>query len=521
MNPARWPAALATALLAALLLALFRAAGPLLIDDAWISFRYAAHLAGGDGLVFNPGDRVQGFTNPLYTLLLAAGALAGIEIPRLALGVGFAGALASASALVGQRPGPRAAVIGGAFAAALLLLPEFLLNCVSGLETALFCGLLTWSFVAFGRGWWRAAGVLQGLLLITRPDAVFWIAPGLLWLLARNRSALRRVLIPLGAIAVPWLIFAWLYYGSPVPHSIAAKRLIHAGEFGAIAQTYVNYFRASPATLVAATLALLSVVVAAPAQRGRRSKKVHPGDAPPARVALAVPLAATLLYLGGLCASGVQPFEVPRYFLWYAIPPLPVLFLVAAAGTIDAAGRFGSSRGMAAVGVAALVVVLLAGSAQLRLQSAELAAIRTHFERREGLYERTAAEIRRQAGDASVDVLVGEVGVLGYRLLGHRVHDSSGINSPEIRELRQAEWDDLAARGETRLPVLQDGSPRWVLRFLDAKRPEFITSLRLWVQVHRLEQDERFLARYEPVAVETVWLGRGPLQNTLWRRRGE
>ena len=235
VSPARWPAVVAVTLLAATALVLFRQVGALMIDDAWISFRYAAHLATGDGLVFNPGERVQGFTNPLYTLLLALGAAVGIDIPRAALGVGFAGAVAAAAALVCVRRGALAATIGAAFALALLLLPEFLLNSVSGMETALFCGLLTWSFVAWMRGWWRAAGTLQGLLLITRPDAVFWIAPGLLWLLWRNRPAFVRQLIPLAAIAGAWFLFAWIYYGSPIPHSIAAKRLIHAGEFGTIA----------------------------------------------------------------------------------------------------------------------------------------------------------------------------------------------------------------------------------------------------------------------------------------------
>ena len=42
-----------------------------LLDDAMISMRYASHLAGGHGLVWNPGDApVEGFTNPLWTLYM-------------------------------------------------------------------------------------------------------------------------------------------------------------------------------------------------------------------------------------------------------------------------------------------------------------------------------------------------------------------------------------------------------------------------------------------------------------------
>src|SRR5438093_6967987 len=44
----------------------------LVVDDVFISFRYAGNLVSGHGLVFNPGERVEGFSNPLWTLLLAA-----------------------------------------------------------------------------------------------------------------------------------------------------------------------------------------------------------------------------------------------------------------------------------------------------------------------------------------------------------------------------------------------------------------------------------------------------------------
>ncbi|HEX9189118.1 MAG TPA: hypothetical protein VGB87_18715, partial [Vicinamibacteria bacterium] len=42
-----------------------------LFDDAMVSMRYAWNLAHGQGLVWNPGERVEGFTNLLQTLLMA------------------------------------------------------------------------------------------------------------------------------------------------------------------------------------------------------------------------------------------------------------------------------------------------------------------------------------------------------------------------------------------------------------------------------------------------------------------
>ena len=41
-------------------------------DDAFISLRYAHHFATDRGLSWNPGERVEGYTNFLWTVLLAA-----------------------------------------------------------------------------------------------------------------------------------------------------------------------------------------------------------------------------------------------------------------------------------------------------------------------------------------------------------------------------------------------------------------------------------------------------------------
>jgi hypothetical protein len=49
-------------------------------DDAFISFRYAENLARGNGLVFNPGEKVEGFSNLLWVLILALANLLGIPV---------------------------------------------------------------------------------------------------------------------------------------------------------------------------------------------------------------------------------------------------------------------------------------------------------------------------------------------------------------------------------------------------------------------------------------------------------
>src|SRR5690606_9328035 len=54
-------------------------------DDAFISFRYARNLAEGEGLVFNQGARVEGYTNFLWTVLLAGFIALGLDPAQVSI----------------------------------------------------------------------------------------------------------------------------------------------------------------------------------------------------------------------------------------------------------------------------------------------------------------------------------------------------------------------------------------------------------------------------------------------------
>jgi hypothetical protein len=64
-------------------------------DDGFISFRYADHLARGQGLVYNIGERVEGYTNFLWVALLAAArfAMPAVDLPQAARIAGTAATL--------------------------------------------------------------------------------------------------------------------------------------------------------------------------------------------------------------------------------------------------------------------------------------------------------------------------------------------------------------------------------------------------------------------------------------------
>lgn len=64
-----------------------------LFDDAMISMCYAKNLALGHGLVWNPGERVEGFTNPLWTFLMAGVHLLPLPASKICLVFQVLGAL--------------------------------------------------------------------------------------------------------------------------------------------------------------------------------------------------------------------------------------------------------------------------------------------------------------------------------------------------------------------------------------------------------------------------------------------
>src|SRR5262245_37848737 len=69
-------------------------------DDAFISFRYAQNWLDGLGLVFNAGERVEGYTNFLWTVWSALGLALGFDAAAWANAWGLACYLASVALLV-------------------------------------------------------------------------------------------------------------------------------------------------------------------------------------------------------------------------------------------------------------------------------------------------------------------------------------------------------------------------------------------------------------------------------------
>lgn len=316
--------------------------GPHAIDDAYITFRYARNFAEGLGLVYNPGEWVLGTTAPLWALLLGSGYKLGFtDLPWLATVVSAVCDAASAALLVqfGLRLGWRplgAALIGLAWA----VNPMSVAFATGGMETSLFvlCSLAVLGLAARRSGLVLAAG-LAGVTTLIRPEGALLAAVvvGWTWLACRRQTPLALLAaitpIALGGLAI------FLRYGSPLPHSVAAKQvayqptwplengvalLLQAGLPGW--STYLLGRLPSAVALVVAALGFAALV-----ELVRRAVPWLRQQSLPW-----LPFAAFgTLYVAFYVVVGLRGV---RLFPWYLVPLEPFYLLAAAAGLAHLGG---------------------------------------------------------------------------------------------------------------------------------------------------------------------------------------
>lgn len=220
----------------------FRLGFPL--DDAWIHLTYARNLALNGEWAFVPGQPSAGSTAPLWSGVLAVG----FFLPFAPyLWVYLFGAVNLAALAVTGYFGFRSLWPGGSekwamFAGVLLILEWHLVwAAVSGMETLLFSALVLLALVLLARKWdrWGAMGMLVGLGVWIRPDAVTLIFPALMLLFISGMSSGRliRSIFCLGlgftGIALPYLLFNRFVNGNWFPNTFYAKQAEYAIERGA------------------------------------------------------------------------------------------------------------------------------------------------------------------------------------------------------------------------------------------------------------------------------------------------
>lgn len=218
-------------------------------DDAYISYRYASNLFYGTGLVFNPGEYVEGYSNFLYVILLLPAFFVSADfvyIYSVAINCVF---LVSTILIyfwfARVRQGKNTALAG---ALLLAMSPWLWANVATGLETSLILFLTTTLWICGElylerRERWLLVAVLVlcGLSILSRVDGFILPVAFALYCAARGEWKLvSKILLLVVTLAVIYTGWRYFYYQD------------------VIANTYYNKVSGSPLVRVKAGLSFVA-----------------------------------------------------------------------------------------------------------------------------------------------------------------------------------------------------------------------------------------------------------------------
>jgi arabinofuranosyltransferase len=417
------------------------------VDDAYISFRYARNLTEGHGLVFNPGERVEGYTNFLWVILIALGMRMGADPVRLAKALCFAFAVLSMitvyyyyGKMYGRRAWERFLPVG-----LIAVSPPIAVWALGGLETTMFAFLVTAAILAHiasrGRdGVPLASSMLVGLAALTRPEGMVFAAILFVDMLVKPKRK-RHILvwlIPLALMYIPYFTWRYEYYGWLFPNTFYAKT---GGGPGQIVRgfAYARDFLLSPGGVVC----LLAVVPAA-VERSRRTL---------------LPLVSCIVWAGYVVAIGGDGLAMYRF----AVPVLPICYRLSAKGLAIVFDRTGLGEATVAKnairGVALGICLLLVLSASLG--SKERDFVLTDRMLVEGHWIPIGKWLRGYARPDE-SVAVGMAGAIPYYSRLYTI-DMLGITDPHIAHVKMADMGKGVA-----------GHEKYDMRYVLARRPTYI-----------------------------------------------
>lgn len=438
-------------------------------EDFFITFQHSRNLVEGRGLVFTPGERVHGFTSPLGVLLPALCYLVtgrGSHVPALWLFRVFSiAAYAGAGVLLlrALRAGPVPLHREATFLGLLYLLHVPLLDySINGMETGFMALFVAWGFLLAVRGFerrWFWLGLCWGALMWTRPDGCVTVAALSIAALAfpsTSRGGIRIAILKAAAVCtlvyLPWFLWAWSYYGSPIPHTVIAKSDVIGGP---LVQLKIILKETPDRYFMHAAQAFLPTFY-------QKFGEWHPGLIP---VSYGLGIFASCYWLlpvrdrPGRMASLVFALlcfyltAIPMQFSWY-FPPAAILGLFATVrGVLTLADelrdRNPRSRTVALLILGAICAEragFFAGTAyQMRIQQAE---IETGTRTRIGLWLKDHVK----PGET---IYLEPLGYIGY-FSRAKMADWPGLASPEVVRIRREKKAGFVS-------ILPELKPEWVV----------------------------------------------------------
>jgi len=368
-------------------------------DDAFITFRYAANFVDGHGLVFNIGERVEGYTNFLWTIIMILGRLLGanLEVFSRVIGAICSTLTIGVMYLFGRDLFGVKSIKSGAAALILGTMWSFAYWAGAGLETAAFTLMVLTSLLMYTR-----RSLLVGPLLILatllRPEGglVFIILAGYEIISRRSLTGYLRVLGSVYIVClIPYAAFKLYYFGGLLPNPFYAKTSMTVSKLlDGLDYAWVYFWH-----YMGAGLFLLPVLIYV-RKLGNSIRML---------------LVFFMLYTLYIVLIGGDVLKVHRFYL----PLMPVAAILVVAGI----SRFKTILGTLAV------IVVIAWQLWAPFNHNEYFHVaESHLIRK----MQTMTDNLKATDNSNFSLAVSTIGRSSYNLLGHTVIDMLGLTDTTI-----------------------------------------------------------------------------------------
>jgi arabinofuranosyltransferase len=379
-------------------------------DDAYISFRYAANFLDGKGLVYNAGERVEGYTNFLWVMLMAL--FKGIFGIDYLLTSRFFGVLSGAIIFyllylllrsnVKQLPW----LIFAAIAIMLLSNQSLAYWSIASLETSAFACMALAALVAE----YRKPQLTPALLVIAtllRPEGAVVFGAILTERIISERKFPKFFFLMYLVPLLPFAVFKLVYYGSLFPNPYYAKSGVGL-EYIVSGLEYTWYFLRTTGVyglILAVPLAALVII---------KNHWTH----------YRLLYLYLFLYMAYIIWVGGDVLKVYRFF----VPVVPILCYLFVVSTVELLATLRQRQ------QAFALTLLLAGGFSVgsyMLARGHVKAYWTAEQHITGKMHFMGTMLKKHMGN-NFSLAASTIGMVGYQLLGHRVIDMLGLTDASI-----------------------------------------------------------------------------------------
>jgi arabinofuranosyltransferase len=411
-------------------------------DDAYISFRYAANFLDGKGLVFNAGERVEGYTNFLWVMLMAL--FRGLFGINYLLTSRFFGVLSGAFIfyllylLLRSHFRQLSWLLYTALAVMLLSNQSLAYWSISSLETSAFACMALAALVAEYRKP-QLTPALLAIATLLRPEGAVVFGAILFDRIIIERkfpiSFFLMYFVPL----LPFAVFKLAYYGSLFPNPYYAKSGVGL-EYIASGLEYTWYF--------IRTTGVYGVILAVPLTALALIK----GHWMQYRLLYLY----VFLYTAYIIWVGGDVLKVYRFF----VPVVPVLCFLFVVSAVELLAMVRQKQ------QAFALTLLVAGSFSVGSYLLARDHVKVYWAAEQQITRKMhfmSTMLKKYMGN-NFSLAASTIGMVGYQLLGHRIIDMLGLTDASI------------ARNPETIPGMTSSwkERRFNSRYLLEQQPDFI-----------------------------------------------